>query len=202
MKCPICDNETSNKYFCSRRCAGLSRSSNNNKIYPNKKTKRDRISLKCSWDECDNIIERLNSDKLRFCSSTCHIKWQNKHQNLSQMGGRATRDLEIRRSKNEICFADLCCKNFKEVKTNDAMFNGWDADIIIEDLKVAVMWNGIWHYKKITKNHSVKQVQNRDKLRIIEIEKMGYIPYTIKDMGKYNPLFVEKQFNQFLEKFE
>jgi len=118
------------------------------------------------------------------------------------MGGRATRDLEIRRSKNEIYFADLCNKNFKDIKTNEAMFNGWDADIVIEDLKVAVMWNGVWHYKKITKNHSVKQVQNRDRLRIIEIEKMGYIPYIIKDMGKYNPLFVENQFNKFLEKFK
>lgn len=180
----------------------IKQESNNNEIYPNKKTKRDKISLKCAWDECDNIIERINTDKLRFCSNTCHIKWQNKHQKLNQMGGRATRDLEIRRSKNEIYFADLCNKNFKDIKTNEAMFNGWDADIVIEDLKVAVMWNGVWHYKKITKNHSVKQVQNRDRLRIIEIEKMGYIPYIIKDMGKYNPLFVENQFNKFLEKFK
>lgn len=38
------------------------------------------------------------------------------------------------------------------------MFNGWDADIIIEDLKIAILWNGKWHYEKITEKHSVSQV--------------------------------------------
>ena len=32
--------------------------------------------------------------------------------------------------------------------------------------------------------HSFKMVQNRDKIKIHEIEKFGYIPYVIKDMGK------------------
>ena len=63
------------------------------------------------------------------------------------------------------------------------------------------MWNGNWHYKKITEKHSVSQVQNRDALKIKEIESCGYIPYVIKDTGKYNKSFVEEQFKLFLEKF-
>ena len=35
------------------------------------------------------------------------------------------------------------------------MFNGWDADVILPDLKIAIMWNGIWHYKQVRKNHNV-----------------------------------------------
>ena len=41
-------------------------------------------------------------------------------------------------------------------------------------------------------------MQNRDKIKIKEIEKHGYVPYVIKDMGKHNKEFVEKQFNQFI----
>lgn len=62
-----------------------------------------------------------------------------------------------------------------------------------------MLWNGKWHYEKITKNHSVKQVQNRDKIKIEEIKKAGYIPYIIKDNGKYNTNKVENEFNLLLE---
>lgn len=106
---------------------------------------------------------------------------------------------ETRRSKNEIAFCELCEKYFKNVKHNERIFNGWDADIIIEDYKIAVLWNGKWHYEKITKNHYVEQVQNRDKIKIEEIKKAGYVPYIIKDVGKYNINKVKNEFNLFLE---
>lgn len=93
----------------------------------------------------------------------------------------------------------MCKEIFNDVTTNEPIFNGWDSDVIIHDLKVAVLWNGKWHYEKITKEHSVKQVQNRDYIKIKEIENKGYLPYIIKDMGKYNKKFVEKQFASFLK---
>lgn len=107
---------------------------------------------------------------------------------------------EEKRSKNEKLFASLCEERFNKVLTNEPIFNGWDADVIIEDLKVAVLWNGKWHYEKITEKHSVKQVQNRDRIKIKEIEKAGYKPYVIKDMGRYNKNFVKKEFSFFLKK--
>jgi len=103
-----------------------------------------------------------------------------------------------RRSKNEQYFYHLCKEHFNKVKHNEPMFNGWDADIIIEDIKVAVLWNGKWHYEQITEKHSPKQVQNRDNIKISEIRKCGYKPYIIKDMGKYDPKFVEEEFNKFI----
>ena len=105
---------------------------------------------------------------------------------------------DLRRSKNEKYFCELCEKEFQCVKHNEPMFNGWDADIIIEDVKIAILWNGKWHYEKVTKNHSVEQVQNRDKIKIEEIKKCGYTPYIIKDMGKYNSQFVENEFNKLI----
>lgn len=62
-----------------------------------------------------------------------------------------------------------------------------------------LLWNGKWHYEKITEKHSVKQVQNRDKIKVDEIEKYGYIPYIIKDMGKFSENKVNKEFNKFLK---
>ena len=75
--------------------------------------------------------------------------------------------------------------------------NGWDADVILPNEKVAVLWNGKWHRQKITKKHSVEQVKNRDKIKLDEIRKMGYTPYIIEDDGKENSLFVESEFEKF-----
>jgi hypothetical protein len=44
----------------------------------------------------------------------------------------------------------------------------------------------------------VKQVQARDKVKTAIIEKYGYAPFVIKDMGKYNTTFVDQEFEIFL----
>ena len=106
---------------------------------------------------------------------------------------------ETRRSKNEIYFAELCSSAFSDVLCNEPMFDGWDADVIIPEIKVAVLWNGPWHRRKITKKHSVEQVQKRDEIKRVKILKAGYIMYVVDDEGKYNKEFVEKEFQKFLD---
>ena len=106
---------------------------------------------------------------------------------------------ENRRSKNEIYFSKLCNENFSNVITNEPMFNGWDADVILLNEKIAVLWNGNWHHKKITKKHSVKQVQNRDKIKLKEITKLEFLPYVINDYGKCNTEFVHEEFEKFIK---
>ena len=112
--------------------------------------------------------------------------------------GMATQ-AEIRRSKNEIAFCNLCEQYFSNVEHNVPIFNGWDADVIIHDIKYAVLWNGKWHYEKITADHSVEQVQNRDRIKINEIIKCGYTPYIIKDVGKHKDSFVREEFDKFIK---
>jgi hypothetical protein len=109
---------------------------------------------------------------------------------------------ENRRSKNEAYFAELCKNYFgaDDIKTNEPMFDGWDADIIIESYKLAILWNGKWHYEKITVKHSVAQVQNRDKIKISKIMAYNYIPYVIKDMGSFDREFVEREFSSMVER--
>lgn len=116
------------------------------------------------------------------------------------IGGKISATCQQKRSKNEIYMAELCISHFgnDNIDTNSPIFNGWDADIIIHSHKIAILWNGIWHYKKIIRQQSLEQIQNRDRIKNIEIIKYGYEPYIIKDMGKHNKKFVDKQFNDLL----
>jgi hypothetical protein len=142
---------------------------------------------------CGNIFYKRHI--VKACSNECLFILR------SNCGKRsATSQFEIRRSKNEIHFAELCKTVYKEVLTNVPMFNSWDADVILPNEKIAVLWNGMWHHKKCAKKHSLEQTQSRDKIKRHEIENAGYICYVIDDFGKANPSFVIQEFEKFKEK--
>jgi hypothetical protein len=114
-----------------------------------------------------------------------------------QKAGKISAQKQSRRSQNEIYFSELCLEYFT-ITTNETFFDGWDADVIIHSDKMAVLWNGIWHYKQISKTQSLKQVQARDKVKTAIIEKKGYAPFVIVDMGKHDKNFVDQEFAAFL----
>ncbi len=204
-------------FFCNQSCAA---SFNNKERKLTEETKekirnsvnnylKNKPPRKCIVCGKEYYHFKSNHDSTKkFCSKDCE-KYYQKHKKefLSQdairqisEGGRKSANVqkEKRRSKNEKYFCELCENHFSKVRHNELFFNGWDADIIIDDIKVAVLWNGNWHYKKITKSHSIEQTQNRDEIKIDEIKKCGYTPYVIKDVGKYNPKFVEEKFKELL----
>jgi len=219
-ECLFCGEELSydkrHNKFCNSSCFA---SYNNDKIKENEKYDEmrkkknlkikkslsgrghDDVELKCKF--CDEkFTVKYGKRKQKFCSRSCGVKYRmalpENIEFMREVGRKsAKKQAENRRSKNEIYFAKLCKKHFKNVRTNETIFNGWDADIIIDDIKVAVLWNGKWHYEKITEKHSVKQVQNRDKIKIKEIKEFGYTPYIIKDMGRENVKFVKEEFDKF-----
>lgn len=164
-------------------------------------------SKTCRCDNCrkNHIRQRRLQYRLNFLNNDYEIHFGRKYSKESWLalhnGGckGIQHQGDLRRSKNEIEFCKLCEEYFDNVKHNESIFNGWDVDIIIEDIKFAVLWNGPWHYKQITKSHSVKQTQNRDKIKVKEIEECGWTPYIIKDIGKANKDFVKEKFNEFLK---
>jgi hypothetical protein len=164
-------------------------------------------SKTCRCDNCrkNRIRQKRLQYRLNFLNNDYEIHFGRKYSKESWLalhnGGckGIQHQGDLRRSKNEIEFCKLCEEYFNNVKHNECIFNGWDADIIIEDIKFAVLWNGPWHYKQITKSHSVKQIQNRDKIKIKEIKESGWTPYIIKDMGKANKDFVKEKFDEFLK---
>lgn len=118
-------------------------------------------------------------------------------------GGLSSNTICVKRSKNEIHFYTLCKTLLPHlnITNNEPYFDKWDADIIIHDIKVAILWNGPWHYKKLTKMQKLDQVQSRDKIKLHIIELYGYTPYIIKDLGKENLRFVKESFIQFIREF-
>jgi hypothetical protein len=216
------------RFFCSKSCAakynnklrGERSQETKDKIkkslfifyHPNDYSNTNLIN-KCKERTClvcgkKYTLKKIGSTK-KMCSVECSESYRkNRNKFLSEdsknkirEGGKHSSFIQNnnRRSKNEKLFCELCEKRFKTVKHNEPLFNGWDADIIIEDIKYAILWNGKWHYEKIKERHSLIQVQNRDRIKIEEIKKFGYKPYIIKDMGKYNAEFVKKEFEKFLQ---
>jgi hypothetical protein len=199
--CENCGNNHDGNYatgrFCSQNCANTRHHNTETKQKIRKKllgTGKGLVEIVCK--NCGNkFMVKWCYRKKQFCNLSCSTKYRMKNGLAVYMGKcSAKSQSEKRRSKNEIYFAELCEQHFNNIKTNEVIFNGWDADIILENEKIAVLWNGKWHYEKLNKKHSVKQVQNRDTIKIKEIKEAGYIPYVIKDMGKYNKYFVEEKF--------
>lgn len=160
-----------------------------NECKPTKLVRTGQKAKKCSICNKD-----FRSTKNKTCSVECAKVAK---RNGAVKGGQRSVVLQNRRSKNEICFYELCKTKFSNIANNRPMFNGWDADIIILDYKIAILWNGAWHYKKITQRHSVLQVQNRDKIKLKEIQNSGFTPYVIKDLGKYSIKKVKAEFQIF-----
>lgn len=131
----------------------------------------------------------ISSGIRKFCSQKCSALYTK-----NKCG--------TKRSYNEKYFYELILKSFPDAVHNEFIFNGYDADIIIPSIKLAVHWNGLWHYKTIINEEKFHKIQKRDAERYHEIEKCGYQNYVIKDdcIGK-NFKFVEKEFDIFLKKW-
>jgi len=143
------------------------------------------------------------SSKIKLCSTKCQRdfeqidEYKKRAIENGRKGGQISAKCQSRRSKNEIYFSELCSQYF-EITTNEPYFEGWDADVIIHSHKIAILWNGAWHYKQISNSQSLKQVQARDKIKLAIIQKHGYTPYIIVDMGKHDKSFVEQEFEIFM----
>lgn len=203
--------------FCSHSCAAKVNNTKREGMTEEQKKKiSETLKRKCKKNEricmvCgEKYYKTLTPGSTKkFCSKGCRQYYKEHRKeflseetiNKLSLGGRKSAYVqnEIRRSKNEIYFCELCKKHFNDVKHNERIFNGWDADVIVEDVRCAILWNGAWHYKEIGKGYPLEMIQNRDKIKVGEIEKCGYIPYIIKDMGSENRKFVEEEFEKFLK---
>jgi G:T-mismatch repair DNA endonuclease (very short patch repair protein)/DNA-binding Xre family transcriptional regulator len=195
-RCPKCNtlHEKSGK-FCSRSCANSRKWSeadklkksisakNSDKIKQAGKNRRpilDRITKRCVACGCEvDVIITYKRKNVTCKSDECK-----KHQ--KRLAGISSANKRKLRSKSEKLLYNLCSKHFN-VTHNQQIANGWDADILLHDYKIAILWNGPWHYKEMGfSNHSLKQVVNRDCKKIIEFEKLGWEVLIYED-DKWTP---------------
>ena len=155
------------------------------------------VTLQCLICTKEFIKKRTGH---KYCSVACAQVFNRtdpRHVESGRKGGKIAVSAVVKRSRNEMLFAELCKNFYNDVLMNEPMFDGWDADIIVEDHEVAVLWNGVWHYRKICKGHKIEQTKARDKLKIDIINSYGYTDYTIVDLGGYNPQYVKEEFLKF-----
>lgn len=137
--------------FCSSKC------------FYSYKTKKYRMMKSCSLCEKKLSIKKSVYDRSKtkrfFCDSTCAASYNNKLKRKS------------RRSKIEIKFYNLIVKEFPNLNilSNDrTMLDGYEVDVAIPELKLAIEWNGFVHFKPIYGQTKLDNIQTRDaeKLKI------------------------------------
>lgn len=198
--------EKRNNAFCSKSCANVREHTDetklkiSNKISSYHKSSGKKISycISIACSICGKIQNRKIKNKsntgLYTCGSKiCHKKLKAillkrvAHKG-SRKGGKASASKQVRRSKQEIELYDLLSQHFQNIDNNKQIANGWDADILLYDYKIAILWNGPWHYREMGfGNHSLKQVVNRDCIKIEEFEKIGWKVLIYQD-NKWTPL--------------
>lgn len=205
--------------FCCRSCAngkGMSHEMRSQNIHKKsiriKYKKSNRVYYFKQCPICNKWF--LNTHNNKCCSIKCKNNLRSTRQisestrlKLSIAGRKSVaKQFLQKRSKCEDQFYQMCKKYFSLVEHNKPIFNGWDADILLPKLKIAIQWNGPWHYKQISKRKgsSLLAIQNRDKIKKNEILKMGWSLYIIKDQSQHKNLqkmiqFIENHFKRFIK---
>lgn len=200
-----------NKKFCNSSCAAKF----NNKNRKRSTESRQKTSQKLKEFYVKNPIEKQTIFK--HCC-VCNIEFIYKHDGRTTCskqcsstrrkiagakGGRVTSSLSFgtrSRSKNERYFSTLLSDHFNNILTNKRMFGEYDADIILEDLKIAIHWNGPFHFLPIFGSEHLNHIQTRDELRYSSIVLCGYTNYIINDQDNkgFSKLKCEEELQKLL----
>lgn len=215
VQCHLCHEVYKQSYFRYRRGHRHQSCKQRNHTFP-RKNQNPEDYLKNSIRLCLMCGKEYNPRRTVqiLCSNLCNKLYQVKDEEqrkktieYCRKGGISSAKSQQRRSKAEIYFADLCIQHFgsNDVLCNELFFkdkngNFWDSDVIIPSLRIAILYNGIWHYKQVRKDHNLKQVQARDRIKEKVIINNGYTYYIVKDMGGFNEKFISREFFLFLHK--
>jgi len=138
-------------FFCSQKCRHRYNTKNNN-IFT--------ICFVCKKHiKISRSVFNKSKTKRFYCNKSCAATYNNKLKRKS------------RRSKIEIKFYNLLLKEFPNLNilhSDKTMLDGYEADVAIPSLKLAIEWNGIVHFKPIYSQTKLDKIQTRDaeKLKI------------------------------------
>lgn len=138
--------------------------------------KRDWGAAKTCTEECRKARHARNMVVRRQSQTNIEAFKQ------ASNGGKKSASVRHTRSKDEIKLYELLRVTHPAILANHIIADGWDADIVLPDQMVAIMWNGPWHYRQMPqKNHSLEQVQNRDKIKRELFESLGWTVVVYED---------------------
>lgn len=146
--------------------------------------------VECGWcnKKINKMLCELNSSKSGkvFCSSPCSASYNN------------TQRRKSRRSKCEILLFSLLKDRYTqlEVVPNDKiLLNGLELDIAFPELKLAIEWNGIVHFKPIYGEEKLNKIKSIDaRKQALAVEK-GIRLIVIPDLVSNEKYVKEAFFN-------
>ena len=164
-----------NPNFCSRKC-----------FVEYQHKDKNAFLVECS--ECKTetkktpcLLKKLKNGR-SFCSSSCAARYNNRLKRKS------------RRSKCEQMLLELIQENFpllRVIPNDKTMLDGYEADIAIPNLNIAIEWNGIVHFKpiygavtfdKVLKNDLIKQsIAERKGIELIIVADLSSTPKRVKE---------------------
>lgn len=160
--------------FCSRDCSSkfygsLRKKPEKTKRWPLKGERVPRFEKNCS--SCNTPLLRTKAQisysktQTFFCSKTCKASYLHKFQ------------IKFRpRSKAELYLSELIKSNFPDLEVMENVRNilsdNLEIDIFIPSLKLCIELNGPVHYFPIWGEDKLKNVQNKDIKKQIEIQKL------------------------------
>ena len=190
--------EDATERFCSRSCANTRQHSleTRNKISKSAveycRSHPDIFPSLVTSDKfcsvCGKKLCRYN--KTGLCKAHAHLNpvSEETRLKLSKAGRRSAQvQKEARRSKIEALFFEEVSKIFSDAEANKLIIDGWDTDVFIPSLNLAIFWNGACHYYPIYGTASLNQTQNRDRIKEKMFNNMGIRVYVIKDINSEYP---------------
>ena len=157
-------------------------------------------SLKCSRNmkdkyclRCGKLLTFTKRQRQRnYCSHECaFVKGKNgvkrspeeteRLRKIASIGGIKRAKMQVKSSKGEILLAELLVKKGYEVERNVwDIVKGYEIDIFLPDLKVAISYDGDVHRLPIYGQKRLNQVINRDKYRSRKLKEMGMQQFVFK----------------------
>jgi very-short-patch-repair endonuclease len=156
-------NKIKKRNFCSKEC--LTRGLKKSKTLPCGQCNKPVTKLPAE-------IRDSKSGKI-FCSRSCSVSYHN------------LRRKSINRSKIENKFGEELQKLFPKLEfifNNRQILDGYELDIYIPELKLAIEWNGIIHYQPIYGKDKLQKTQYKDHQKQLICQKLGIDLIVICDL--------------------
>ncbi len=148
--------EKSKNHFCSHKCSG--------QFHGNLKRKPKQIKvikIPKPLNKCLNCGQLTKNNK--FCSGTCRNKINNKN-------------IKGSKSKAEIMLVEAIRLNFPQwgvIENDRKILDGLELDIFIPNIKLAIEWNGVFHYEPIRGLNSLEKIITKDNKKIELCKQLG-----------------------------
>jgi hypothetical protein len=174
--------------FCNNKCSAHFYNPKTVKPVKEKINRRQLFICPCG-KQLD--LPKSRAAKRKFCSGSCRNKVTN--QNIKGSRSKAEQQLEEQLKLNfptwDIIFNDR------------AILNGLELDVYIPHLKLAIEWNGVFHFKNIHGDDALNRTFIKDQQKQDECKRLGISLLVICDRTSHKR-FIKETITSLVEKLK